>query len=307
MNPLIVGSNLTDLGRNSLAAAQMEQNGSQATSNRLLQYLSEQNKNRQVNNDIAMRQRQADQQNALANAALMQQGHLADMQWNTPNATTTSQNSNQLAIAKFPWTMGMTPEQAAQNALAGEALKVQSTPYAIYAAGGPPPGNGPGGQAWAQLMIDAAQRKEKNDAALKAANATYLGTVDMWHPMDAMLPGDRNTKIANAVRAQLGGQMPEVNELIFDRQANGGKGGFISPDQAQPQTVNPFPSAAGMSRTNAVPTMPTPAPAPVTNQLLSVPNSGFSPIQNGRVVIQNGNRYMVSPDGGSGQYLGPAQ
>jgi hypothetical protein len=306
MNPLIVGSNLTDLGRNSLAAAQMEQDGSQATSNRLLQYLSEQNKNRQVNNDIAMRQRQADQQNALANAALTQQGHLADMQWNTPNATTTSQNSNQLAIAKFPWTMGMTPEQAAQNALAEKQISIQQMPFTLMQQG-VPFGNGPAAQAAGQLMIDAAQRKEKNDAALKAANATYLGTVDMWHPMDAMLPGDRNTKIANAVRAQLGGQMPEVNELIFDRQANGGKGGFISPDQAQPQTVNPFPAAAGMSRTNAVPAMPTPAPAPVANQLLSVPNSGFSPIQNGRVVIQNGNRYMVSPDGGSGQYLGPAQ
>lgn len=261
MIPIIVGSNLTDLGRNSLAAAQQEQDASQATSNRLLQYLAEQNRNRQANGDLSFRNRALDADTAYRNNALAQQMQM----WNTPNATTTAANANQLAIAKMPYEQ-MTPAQQAQIDFENKQLEIAKLPYTLMQQG-IPIGNGPTAQAAGQLMIDQAQRREKNDAALKAANATYLSTVDMWHPMDAILPGDRNTKIANAVRQQLGGAMPEVNELVFDRSANGGKGGFISPDQA--------PSAPAPAPLLSVP--PVPANAGNTNQFLSSSNAPSLP------------------------------
>jgi len=277
----ITGSNLTDLARNALLNDQQVGNEFAQADERGIRRQQLQAAQNQFLQDLALRRQQADQQNALANNALLQQGRIADMQWNSPNATTIAQGQNQLAIAKMPWTQGMTPEQTAQNALAQQQIDIQKMPYDLMQQGKWVTPNGPMAQAQGQLLVDKAQRAERMDSAVKAANGAYLSTVDMPHPWDSIWFGDRNTKIANGVRSQLSSQLPEVNELIFDPKANGGKGGFVSPDMPQAPVANPF----------AVPSQPAAAPAPFTP---SLPNNGGIPVST-YPQFQNGGNQFASP------------
>lgn len=295
------GSTLTDLGNNAAAGDALENQRMAALNQFLI-----------ADRELKQRQRQSDQQNDLARNQLMQQGRIADMQWNTPNATSVNQFAAQRDVAKMPWTMGITPEQAAQNDLARESLKNQfaiaNKPYEA-AANGIPMGNGPLAQAYGQIAVDKAARAEKMDSALKAANAQYLSTIPtFWQLGGWFRPGNEKQRHAASVISGLQATMPEAGELIFDEKANGGQGGFVSQDgpAANPfsalrppttgSTVNSVanptnppaavinPPAANPFRfTSNAPAMTTPAPItathPLTGQKLVLVNGQWQPAQ----------------------------
>jgi hypothetical protein len=237
------------------------------------------------------------------------------MQWNRPNATSLATSADNLTAAKLPWILGMTPAEQAKIAEEDKQLAILNRPYDLMQQG-IPIGNGPTAQAAGQLMVDKAQRAEKMDGALKAANATYLANSpkDYWEWFGKMKNGSSQLRLANVVKQQLSTAMPEVNELLFDPSANHGQGGFVSPDQVQahPQApaANPLAIGAALlsSRTNAIPGVAAP---PVAANQLSAALTPVAPVAapmqpSAKIVVQFGQRYQVNPDG-SGKWIGPAQ
>jgi hypothetical protein len=98
MAPLIVGSTLSDLGRNSLLAEQMQRDAQAQTANLLLSQM--------MANQLNQREQRAMENDRQYRNNLLAQ---RDREWTTPNATSMAGYQNQREIARMPWDLGMTP------------------------------------------------------------------------------------------------------------------------------------------------------------------------------------------------------
>jgi hypothetical protein len=275
------GSTLSDLARNQILADQLLGNELANADLRTLERERQRRQDQQQLNQLALQRDALNQDYGYRNNALAQQGRIADMQWNTPNATQGQQFALQREISQLPWTQGMTPAEQAHNELLRAQMenqyKISKMPYESMSQGGLPPGmaNSKAGQAFAEAQIDQSMRPYRLKRAMDAANAQYRIRQGQFTPLTT----DRGQALS--IIQELQSQYPEVSELAFDRAR-----GFTLPEVAQQPAANPFQLIAPQRSTNSV-----------ANPFQTSTN---------RVVIQNGMRFQINPDGSS-TYLGPAQ
>jgi hypothetical protein len=333
----IYGSTLTDLGRNALADQQEQDENARGISN---QFLQQQIANQQARAQAAQNQTQNNEINARYNYLgnqLAQQRAIADTQWNTPNATTTAQNANQFAIANLPYEK-MTPTQKAQIDFQNKYLQMQqNNPYGFLDPA-------TRDKMIMDKFNSAKQEGDASDMMnqLTQSNVATVAQPVLQDRLDSGMdnPGFHffggglySKNAADASKAIVGSAPPPQfaigNSYENDPAIQGTKGWFNNNrnqfiDPAAQAAFAQHPEIAQFTKWDAVlkkwipksqaltpaPTQPQPtnpiAPAmPPTgqNQFLQLPQATPAP---SRVVIQNGSRYQMNPDG-SYQFLGGVQ
>jgi hypothetical protein len=247
MAPLIVGSTLTDLGRNSLLAEQMQRDRENAIADMLYRNRLASQAEREGNQDRALRQQAINQDFASRNAFLQEQ----QRQWNTPNATSLMGFEAQSALARLPYenrTMADADTSTYRNALLDLQRKQLEMQQQAIGSGNMNPwmANTRAGQLYAEDALARQQANERRKRLLEIANAKIKADpARVWAT-------DKGQ--ANAVIESLLAQYPEASELVFDRKNwQFSLPGFKTEAQQQPvaapaplnvqtnsPTVNPF-------------------------------------------------------------------
>jgi hypothetical protein len=280
----IYGTTLSDLGRHSILNDQVVGGEFAAADERTLQRERQRAQERQFLRDAAIRQQALNDETAYRNNALAQQAQLAQMQWNTPNATSAMGFGSNERIAQFPYQME-TADSAARNALAREQIQNQLAIARLYTQVpegnkiSPAFANTKAGTMYAEADLADQQANDRRQRALAIANA-QLGAEG--HKFWSTDRGQAQDIIKNLIPIY-----PEAAELVFDPKSFK----FVLPKiQSQEEQVQQL--------------QPTAQPSPTGGQFGQLP-SGFQVVP-GSIMdsIINGAPMTVAPPMG-GFNVGP--